>query len=236
MNTSTKLLRLLRKILAYNAPSIQGNSPNLLTVIKAQKLEPAITWFELNILLQDVLKKVETSPHINRQLFCEPLNSMRYKLANLSLKSSFSEFKAAFQPEIQGLEFVVHQMEQDEFEEAVEEEGLVKIAKATDELIEEITNASIRSEFQTLLLTSLLQIRRAIDDYRIYGGFGIRSVLSEAVGEVLFSTEEAGSDTEEGKTLKKFFEHVKNTNAVFTLSKNGVKLIANHFPKLLGLD
>lgn len=236
MNISTRLLFLLKSILTYTNPRPQ-NQPLLSTAIKAQlKRDPIDAWIDLNRLVSSVEEKVDTTPHIDQELFGKPLRSIQGKLATLSIKSSFVDFRIALSPEIQGLEFVVHQLEKDEFEDAVEVEDLEKIRAYTDSFIDDIASSSIKENFKSLLLRSLLQIRVAIDEYSMGGGFGVRSAVSEAVGEVLLSSATIKKDSDEASKIKTFFEHTKNINALFSLTRDGSKLIGDSdLPSLMDL-
>ena len=169
--------------------------------------------------------KVETTPHLDEQLFIGPLDKLKTALASLSVKSSVQEFRGLVNPAMEGIRFIVYSLERDEFEDAIEEEELEKLADSVEELIREIGSSRVSPEVRDTLLRYLLKLRHVLQNYSISGGFGAKATTNEILGDMLTSQPHMVQGDEDRKGFAKVFDVMSKFNTVFTLHRNGKALI-----------
>ncbi|BCN31681.1 hypothetical protein [Anaeromicropila herbilytica] len=114
------------------------------------------------------------------------------------------------------------------------EKVIQELLTEIDELINDIKNADIESNFKNLFIQELQKLQLAMYKYKIYGNDGIENIISELMGKIILKTTDPEVITDQEKNIvRKILNFVANTNNIIKFSENATTIATNSAPLLL---
>lgn len=182
--------------------------------------------------------QIEALDDIDHKLYLKPFNKIERLFSSINLEASWHGLKNLIdEPTIYGLQFCSDKLNRNSKITALKNSELDQIKKSLTELSDMISNSSLESSLQLLLLRNIESLRQALIAYKIKGIDGIETELELSLGSLVLNREkvkECVAKSSSGGVFEKYFKVLDGLNKTVTTAKNVDQLIG--LSKLLGVS
>jgi hypothetical protein len=208
MTKRTNPARRLHEILtATNAQNASTSARAVWSATLGIKGNDVIAVFRQLVAISELTDEIEQAireiPNINHETYLQHFPQLRSVLAFPQLDTPWSEMQRLFGPHaIRDLEFCADKIDERHTEEALGDDELAKLSSEVGDLFTEVEASDIDPKLRRILLELLALIQRSINEYRIHGNKGLRTVLARALGELLLEYQQVKKEPEGGVARK----------------------------------
>lgn len=183
-------------------------------------------------LPMQIKERISSLPDIDDALYLRWLPKIVSAFNASHLGGGFSNFVDAIdETTLYGIELCASTLGKRDPDPVIEPADLEDISKQVDELLTEVRDSAVDAEVRLFILKHLYTLRKAIDEYQLFGAKPLSAVIGEAIGSVVTEplTASKVSNTTQGQRLWKL---VKRVGLVFHTA-DGVGKLADRVVKLL---
>jgi hypothetical protein len=183
----------------------------------------------INLSLE-VEERLQAIPDLNVGLYKRAIDSITKHISVSNIDGELNSFKQGLKNEdLYGLEFISDQFDKIEREEPIAEEELKKLEKQLDRLIDEVRKSGVSPEFIHFLVSHLFMIRTSVQNYRFFGGVGIKASMARVIGELMLDRRGVTTDEQKKSVVRKIIDAIKDANALIQILRSGTE-VANALP------
>jgi hypothetical protein len=175
----------------------------------------------INLALE-VEGRLQAIPDLNVGLYQRAIDSITKHISVSNIDADLNSFKKGLKNEdLYGLEFISDQFDKIEREEPMAEEELKKLEKQLDRLIEQVRKAGVSPEFIHFLVSHLFIIKTSVQNYRFFGGVGIKASMARVIGEIMLDPRGVTTDEKKKGVVRKVIDAIKDANALIQIFRSG---------------
>lgn len=185
-------------------------------------------------LPMQIKERVSNLQDIDHDLFLRWLPKVE-RAFQANLGGNFAEFADCLDDAtLLGVEHCASQLAREDPDPEIKPADLADISKSVEELLTGVRDSETDPAVRLFILKHLYMIRRAIDEYQLFGAKPLATALGEAIAATI--TEPVKSlQTKSSPQGVKFWDFIKRISAVLTVTEGTAKL-AERLSKLLDFD
>ncbi len=207
---------------------IEG-TPNSLTIVRALTLAIEAA--------DEIESRVKRIPNVDHDLYLHSIAPVREGFLAAIQNYDFNQWrnghlKAEYLPP---LLFCSDLLSKHCPEQEIEQDELLTLTKALNELYEFILASQINDNLRLIILEQLQNIQRSIRDYRIKGVYVLNDALSTAAGDIILHSAEfqTALDKKDRDVLQKFVDVLTFLDKITSVATKSKELLAPLLPVLL---
>lgn len=189
---------------------------------------------ELIQLVKNTKKTIEQLENVQHEIYLAPFKKIETLLAMGNLEAPWENFvKYLDEATMVALRFCADTLSHQRGEQLIEEDKLLELKVEVERLSEKVLSSELPDILKHSFVENLDKIRKAINDYRIWGIDRLLKSLDLGVGSV-FRHGEIIKEERDNEHVKKYFDILGRLNQLVSFAHNTKHLLSPVITYILG--